>query len=197
MKLQKLEALKRRLPLNHEKRRDIEEEYAKTMAGYRGEQTVDYHLKILHNDKNFILHDIRLLNGSAFFQIDTLICNPAFFLIIEVKNISGTLIFDQVFHQLIRNSNGKEEAFPDPISQVKRHHHQLTTWLKDNKVPEIPVEWIVVISHPSTLIKSSPINSNIGKKIIHSAALSNIIEEFTNKYKEKKFSNLDLKKLSN
>lgn len=83
------------------------------MAGYRGEQSLDYYLGFLTN--YFILHDLRLPDRDHHFQLDTLLISPYFILILEVKNISGTLIFDDHFKQLIRVTPEKEEGFgPDP-----------------------------------------------------------------------------------
>ncbi|MDA6162049.1 nuclease-related domain-containing protein, partial [Escherichia coli] len=68
-------------------------------------------------DKEFtILHDLRLFNGSTY----SLILSPYFALIIEVKNILGTLLFDETFNQFIRTRNEKEEGFPNPLIQAKR-----------------------------------------------------------------------------
>lgn len=121
----KLQSLLRRLPKNHPKIPYIEENLAKKMAGYRGEHSIDYPLSFLTFQNYFILHDLRLPHNDYFFQIDTLLISPKFILMLEVKNIAGKLFFDQEFHQLVRTLNDKEEVFPDPILQVKRHETQL------------------------------------------------------------------------
>ncbi|WP_205173528.1 nuclease-related domain-containing protein [Bacillus pakistanensis] len=48
-----------------------------------------------------MLHDLRLFDGQHHFQIDTLIITSKVIFIIEVKNISGTVIFDSAYNQLI------------------------------------------------------------------------------------------------
>jgi len=114
------EALIRRIPAAHPQRSTIEGDLAKRRAGYRGEQSLDYYLSHLPDKEFTILHDLRLFNGSTYFQIDTLILSPYFALIIEVKNILGTLLFDETFNQFIRTRNEKEEGFPNPLIQAKR-----------------------------------------------------------------------------
>ncbi|WP_243292865.1 hypothetical protein [Bacillus sp. FJAT-47783] len=47
IKLKKLEALIRRLSSTHPKRPLVQKELAKHLAGYRGEQSIDYHLSHL------------------------------------------------------------------------------------------------------------------------------------------------------
>jgi hypothetical protein len=194
LKVQKLEALLRRLPSAHPKRKEIEDDLAKSLAGYRGEQSLDYYFSFLPHKKYFIFHDLRLMNQTHYFQLDTLILSSCFFLIIEVKNFSGTLFFDTSFHQLIRTVNGKEEAFPNPVMQGKRQQIQLSTWLKHHKCPPVPVEFLVVISNPYTLIKTD--NSRISQKVTHSANLLSKVEAFENLHKEEKLTEKELRRIS-
>ncbi|WP_209121434.1 nuclease-related domain-containing protein [Alkalihalobacillus sp. BA299] len=182
LKILKLKALLRRLAPNHPKRQYIEEELAKSIAGYNGEKAIDFHLSFLPHDY-LILHDLRILDSEQrYFQIDTLIISPAFCIILEVKNISGSLIFDQTFHQLIRQSSDREEGFPDPLLQVKRQQTQLEGWLKKNKLPQIPIFSFIVISNPSTIIKGGPKDT-----VIHSAALP---------YKIKRIAEMNLQEVA-
>lgn len=99
--LLQLEALLRRLPAHHPKRNVVAENLAKFMAGYKGEQAIEYPLSFLSETKYSILHDIRLFDQKHYFQIDALIVSSCFLLFLEVKNIIGTLIFDAKFNQLI------------------------------------------------------------------------------------------------
>ncbi|MGP1909540.1 nuclease-related domain-containing protein [Metabacillus sp. JX24] len=176
IKLLKLEALIRRLPMNHPKRGKIEEEIAKLRAGFRGEQSIDYYLK---DQKNyFIFHSLRLQHRTSdFFQMDTLLLHESHVIILEIKNASGTLCFDRTFHQLIRTQNGKEDAFSDPIEQVYRHQKLLRHWLAQHQFPNLPVYTLVVISHPSTIIKSiPPYSETVAKTVLHSSQLISRLE---------------------
>ncbi|RSL35137.1 NERD domain-containing protein [Salibacterium salarium] len=85
-----------------------------------------------------IFHDLRLRNSLRYFQIDTLILTSSFFLIIEVKNIAGTLSFDPHRYQMVRKANGTAEEFSDPRLQVKRHHLQFEKWLEQQQIPIPP-----------------------------------------------------------
>ncbi len=124
--IQTLEALARRLPLYHPSYEIIKS----NKAGLRGEQSLDYYLQELDQESFGIFHDIRLTTSNYPFQMDTLILTNHFALIIEVKNISGTLHFDQKFNQLIRVSqDGREKGFPDPFSQVSQQQKRLQDWL--------------------------------------------------------------------
>ncbi len=196
IKIRKLKLIMKRFPLNHPVRNEIEVELIKSVTGYNGEKSLDFHMNLLPNDETFIFHDLRLPFGSAHFQIDILILTTAFFLILEVKNMSGTLIFDQEFYQLIRIYKDKEEVFPDPISQVYRQTHLLKEWLKQQKFPNIPIESLVVISNPHTRIKSIPHNMNISRVVTHSANLLARFHGYQHNRKTEFVSKKDLKKLS-
>jgi hypothetical protein len=198
IKLRKLEALLRRLPSNHLKRSKIEEEYAKIRAGYRGEKSIDYYLNSLDEKRFFVFHDIRLQHcNNEYFQIDILLLTSNYLVILEVKNMNGTLCFDQKFHQLIRALNGKEEAFPDPITQVKRQKKHLHQWLISNHFPSLPIFPLIVISNPATLIKSIPAYSDeVTRKVIHASQLHSKIEQINQQVKDNVLSTREVNKLS-
>lgn len=175
--LQQLEALFRRVPADHPKRNAISETLAKHKAGYKGEQAIDYPLSFLPDKEYSILHDIRLFDQGHYFQMDTLLLSSRFILLLEIKNITGTLLFDSEFNQLIRISEQKSEGFPDPILQMKRQERQLQKWLHLYGFSTLPIESFVVISMPRTIIKASSHDQDFSQKVIHSANLPNRIED--------------------
>lgn len=119
--IKKLEALLRRIDKNHPKRPQIEQDLAKRMAGYKGEQSMEYHLSFLDERKYYIFHALRIQSTSNYcFQMDVLILTSTYFLIIEIKNIIGQVTFENHFAQFIRTLNGLEEGFYNPLDQVKK-----------------------------------------------------------------------------
>ncbi len=191
----KLEALLRRISSNHPNRRRMEEELAKCYAGFRGEQAIDYHLSLLEGDYQ-IFQDVRLpYKETTHFQLGFLLVTDRFLLIIEVKNITSTLFFDQSFHQLIRTTNEKEEAFADPVLQLKKHKRQLQTWMENNKLPSIPIETLIVISNPSTLIKTAPQHKEICHLVTHASNLPTKIHSIDNYFQTKSYEKSDLRKM--
>lgn len=176
------EVLLRRLPKDHEKRKEIEDDQAKRKAGYKGEQNLSYYLTFLPEEYD-VIRDIRLVNEHGHgFQMDTLILSPRFILISDVKNIIGTLYFDKESEQFIRTINDKEEGFSNPINQVERHHIQLENWLKKNKLPLLPIEHRVIISFPSYIIRSN--NPQIFQKVFHAERLPNKVLSIGKLYNE-------------
>ncbi|MBM6617488.1 nuclease-related domain-containing protein [Bacillus suaedaesalsae] len=194
--LEKLQALERRLSPNHPRYQTVVESYSRSIAGYKGEKSLDYYLSFLSKDNYTVLHNIRLHNGVYYFQIDYLLITEKYILLIEVKNYAGVLHYDPHFHQLIRTMNGKEVALPDPLSQIERQKFQLLTLLTKRKYPYTPIETLAVISNPLTILKTSNNQEDISRKLIHSGNLARRLKEIDDKYKETRLSSKEIKNLS-
>jgi hypothetical protein len=197
LKILKLEALRRRLPANHPSRKRVEEEYKIAMAGYKGEKSIDYYLKDFSDNNYHIFHDLRLHHKEDdYFQLDIVILTSYYLLILEVKNITGTLYFDRHSQQLIRISNGEQEGFLDPIIQVDRQEKLLQEWLVKNKLPTTPVNSHIVISHPSTIMKTTPGHEEIFQKVIHAASIPDKIYKLDEMCKRHRISQKELDQIS-
>ncbi len=155
------------------------------MAGYKGEEAIDYPLSFLPDQEYSVLHDVRLFDQKHYFQIDTLIVSTRFILFLEIKNMTGTLLFDTEFNQLIRISEQNSEGFPDPMLQIKRQEIQLRAWLHSHGFSNFPIESLVVISKPHTIVKAAFHNQELPQKITHSANLPNRIKQLESVYVKK------------
>jgi hypothetical protein len=181
LKLEAVEALIRRLLENHPNKSIILEDHKKLMAGYRGEQNLDYHLSFLPEKDFLIFNDLRLLHQNKVFQLDTFILTTNFGLIIETKNIKGVLTFDK-FKQMIRTFDNKEEGFLNPLDQARRQQTLLTEFLLDHKIKSFPIDYIISINSPKTILKTSCDNDQLHAKILHTSHLPEKINELKNKY---------------
>ncbi|MCD7035620.1 NERD domain-containing protein [Metabacillus sp. GX 13764] len=190
-----LEALLRRLPDEHPKKSEIHKELLKRKAGYRGEQSVDYYLSLLDEEKYDVYQDVRIFKNKNVFQIDTLLVTDYFLMILEIKNISGTIHFDSLFNQLIRTIDGKEEGFKNPLSQLTYQKNMLSDWLLDHKFPLFPFETAVVISNPSTIIKTMNGQSSAYQRIFHASNLADKLKRLDQIYKNPLISPAGRKKL--
>jgi len=182
IKLKKLAVLKKRLYKNHPKWPIVAESLAKGEAGFRGEVSLDYQLTFLPDNNYYIFHDLRLKDEKLrYFQLDTLILTLKFHLLIEIKNIAGTLFFDQEFHQLIRTFQNENQTFPDPLLQIRRQQIQLRSWIKQKNFPQAPIIPFVIISSPTSTIQTNLQSSHLLQNVIHSGALPFKIEELEKK----------------
>lgn len=194
IKIQKIEALLRRIPKNHWKRAEMEADLAKRLAGFRGEQTLDFPLSKL-SDKDFmIFHGLRLSNGKHFFQMDTLLLTSYFALILEVKNYTGTLYFDPLLNQLIQTTpNGEVKGYANPIEQARQQQTELKRWLEKRNI-SIPIDFLIIISRPTTIIQTAPGYMNMLQKVLHVQFLLSRIEKIESSYKKEILQPKELKK---
>lgn len=190
-----IDAILERLSNIHYIRQILEEKRKNFFTGYRGELQIDYHLKTLDMDKFIILTDLRLVYQNQTFQIDTLIISPYFVVIIESKNIAGTLIFEKNSSQVIRELEGKSQGFQNPLVQVKRQKLLLNHLLKKHNIPSIPIEDLVGIAERKTIIVTSPDNLVIFEKLVHADMLLNKINKFEAAHTQKPMEPNQIKKL--
>ncbi|MGD7024119.1 nuclease-related domain-containing protein [Rossellomorea vietnamensis] len=176
-----LQALLDRILDTHKAKESVCREFDRRLAGYKGEMFLNYPLSFLPSDDFLILHNLRLFDGTHYFQVDTLIINTKFIVLVEAKNMAGTLYFDPGFNQLIRRNEKGEEAFSDPLLQIKRHRIKMKKWLARMELSHLPIETLIVISNPRTILQSS--SDSVHKKVIHTGQLPFHIEALNEKYK--------------
>ncbi|MFJ7728274.1 nuclease-related domain-containing protein [Neobacillus sp. NPDC097160] len=182
------EILKKYLKRGHPIHSEIDKDLAKRWAGYWGERALANYVKELPQEKYLIFHDLELQLNGIHFQIDTLLICQNFILIIEAKNISGTLYFDNVFNQLIRiNPDGTEESFEDPRVQCQRLQSLLRRWLVKNGLHLLPIDHLVFFkSANKTILKSNPNIRADFSKVCKGRDLFNKIEDCERRYKQVK-----------
>ncbi|MBH0163252.1 nuclease-related domain-containing protein [Fictibacillus sp. 26RED30] len=194
IRIRKLEVMQRRVIKLHPKYLTMEDELSGRLAGHFGEQSNDYFLKPFRDFS--VMHDLRLTAHESYFQIDTLLLSPRYLLNLEVKYITGTLVFDHL-NQVIRvKDDGSEEAFRNPIFQVKRQQSHLIEWMIKNRIPPIPVRSLVVMSNPRTIIKAPPSNKDVLHYITHSPYLQEKIKMIDKMYTDEKLTIKEVTKLS-
>jgi hypothetical protein len=197
MKLEQNEALLRNLNDCHLKIPLIEQELKKRKAGFNGERAVDYQLSFLTDKKYMIFNDLKLPLTPHHFQVDSLLFTPCYTLILEIKNISGTLTIDSEFNQLTKEYNGAVTGFSDPITQARRQKLFLQRFFYDNNLIIPPIEYFVVISNPNTILRmgkgqtlQAPYN-----KIIHAQNLISEISKLNSLYTEEKFNKKEFRRI--
>lgn len=179
IEITQLEAVIPRLSKVHIMKR-IEKELSNSRKGYAGEQKVDRYTSLLKNDFT-ILQDVYLYNNGTSFQIDTLIIGPRGIFVIEIKDLSGTLLFNLITNQFIRIYHNKEESFRNPIIQATTNKLQLTEWLSNRNIKDIPIYSLVAIADPSTIIKVTPEDRDISNIVMHGEYIPHQIIQIDNR----------------
>lgn len=194
--LLQIEALNRRIPRYHRKKELIRKQAIKLRTGYNGEKSLDFTLSFLPSDTFRILHYLRIQDMNGHFQIDTLILSPYFVLIIEVKNIYGTMTFDGMGQAIRTKSDGNEEGFNNPVEQVILQEHRLRRWLKNRNIPPFPLEKLVIYSHSNTILKNTTNNKMISDTVIHKEALLSKMEEYSHIHSSQSLTGIEISELS-
>ncbi|MCA1056603.1 NERD domain-containing protein [Rossellomorea aquimaris] len=189
------EALLRRIPQNSPHRPKIKEDLLKYWSGYHGECKVDRHLSTLSQKNVLILNDLQIPIGKTTFQIDSLLIFKSVALILEVKNISGMLNIGGEFNQFSRtNNDGIITGFTNPISQAERYSHHLRQWLKANGFAQLPVDYLVVFTNPSSVLNGLPNSKQFKQRVIKVADLLKKLSEIQTDYPKTVLCDRDAKK---
>ena len=122
--------------LTGQQRERIEDELHYVRAGARGEKEAAYHIDFtLKNGKNWaVIHDLRLEHNGRVAQIDHLLVNRMFDLIvIESKNVQTGLRVDSNGEWEVKTRWGWK-GMASPVEQNKRHIQVLTELIRDHKL---------------------------------------------------------------
>jgi hypothetical protein len=177
-----LEVLLRRGKLNDETREKIHSEIRKREAGYQGEKRLDYFLSLIVHENLYLLNNLRLKIGEHAFEIDTVVVTSYFILLIDAKNYSGSLYFDQELKECIRTYKELVESILDPLSQAYLHNYQMKNFWKLNKLMTLPILSLVIITHPTTTISTNHgLEKELNKRVIHA---DHIIERLGELFKD-------------
>ncbi|CAM5183237.1 Nuclease-like protein OS=Ureibacillus acetophenoni OX=614649 GN=SAMN05877842_10198 PE=4 SV=1 [Ureibacillus acetophenoni] len=157
-KLLVLDALKRRAIGDSDFQVMLDNLIERAHIGYVGEKTVDRIWQELQLPTNsMMIHSFESENELGLsHQMDTLFSNAHFILILEIKNVSGHIYYDENKHQFIRiKRNGEKTSFQSPIVQVMRHADYLER-IGFRLGLTFPIEKAVVIAEPSCIIGDIP-----------------------------------------
>ncbi len=172
----KLHALHTRLDPMHEKYAQIGIDLGKKRSGDYGESSVDYYLSQINEiNQCLIIKGARLPLNQYHFQMDTLLLLPSCFIILETKHLTGTLLFDPDYQQLIQIKKEAEKieiSRQDPILQVKMQYNQLKRWLSHHHVEGYPGYCFVVITNQNAIVKALSNPALVQEYVVRNQALT-------------------------
>ncbi|MED3764583.1 nuclease-related domain-containing protein [Ureibacillus terrenus] len=150
-----LESLNKRLNPRHEKALKIEEELSLQEAGEIGEKQLLTILTESQLPKNtFILHNVNL--QSIFnIQIDVMVISHGWCLILEVKNLTGELIFNNNPPQLICIKEENKIAYRSPESQLDQYLFGLSKFFEQHQL-KVPIHGAISLPFTNAIIKTPP-----------------------------------------
>lgn len=148
------EAIDRRLSKLHPFSPTVQKMLRTEGGGYAGELRVDRELSEGRYFSSYLLLRSLLVGSeSSYCQIDLLVIHSNFILLIEVKNIPGTLKYDEESHQLTRCRNNEPlESMGDPENQLRRSERFVKNLLARYHM-RVPVHGMIVFSNPATILE--------------------------------------------
>ncbi|WP_275670703.1 nuclease-related domain-containing protein [Neobacillus notoginsengisoli] len=194
LKVLALEALAGRVSSNHLKYPQILESLRLERAGYNGEKSMDYPLKLLDKEKYFIFNGLRLEGTDFALQLDTYLLSQYFSVIFESKNWNGQVCFKQKPCQVVRILDGIEQGMPNPVEQVKTQKYNLNRWYSQNQMPVLPLEGYGVFGN-STIITIDKGYYEAEKSICKIDYINSIIRKLETLYKTPILTQKELNKL--
>ena len=153
----------------------ISEEIRKMDAGVRGEETVFQRLRELRLAGEFrVFPDVFLVLDDWKVQIDCLVVTARCFIVLESKNISGRLYFNEELDEFYKEENGTETPISNPYFQLMRHIRFMKEYLP-NTLPQMKVTGAVIMTAKSCRIMQKPTHYPIYK-------LESMVERVTQIY---------------
>ncbi|WP_033543078.1 nuclease-related domain-containing protein [Planococcus sp. CAU13] len=136
-----------RLPAVHSQRNYLEGELHRIAAGIRGEDRMRKRFTEFQPKEEFhVLWDIGLAIGSWKTQFDGIVLTGRGAIIIDSKNISGKLHFDEKTGEFYRfNDSDVKKVFDDPRIQLNKNIRFLNDWFKLKKI-ELRVSVLIVFT---------------------------------------------------
>lgn len=189
-KLKDLEELLKVAP--EEKHKRIEQDIKLLSCGMAGEKNVAFELKNSHMPI-LILHDLYLKYNDLTAQIDFVVINPRFLLVVECKNMVGDIQITNSgeFIRYFKGANGKtykKEGMYSPIVQNERHVELIKDILKaEEKFGEHRsslIKHLVVAANSKTIINSRYAKKEIKEHIIKHDQLINKMRELVDANKD-------------
>lgn len=162
MILTKVDMLKRairRLKENTPERELLERELFMAEAGIRGEKRLQKKFVEFYSAEPFeILWNTSLTLGNWPVQIDGLLLTQKVAVILESKNISGELHFENKTDEFYRyDANGVRTIIDNPAIQVEKHMRFMRMWFAENKI-RLPVDGMLVFTALKAELCSLPQN---------------------------------------
>ncbi|MEH7481745.1 nuclease-related domain-containing protein [Neobacillus drentensis] len=161
MTLEGLIAAQQRLSAGHSLQPVLAAKRASVEAGIGGEERVaEVFRKHPFPAEHHIFHDLSPA-WSENFQMDTFGLTPWGGVVLEVKNIGGSLEFKDNPPQLIRTrEDGHKDGFENPVVQLERNRGLISDWLLNRNIL-LPIYGAVVLAYPKQMVTVPPAKTKI------------------------------------
>lgn len=159
--LKGLIAAKSRLPDEYPTASALASKQSIIEAGIGGEQQVAEVLgRYQFPFRNTIYHDLSL-SSDTYFQIDHLLKTPHYGIVLETKNLAGSLEFRDNPPQLVqKRDDGQIKYYESPVVQLERNIELFSAWLSQRNI-DLPLYGAIVLAYPKQHVEIPPVNTKI------------------------------------
>lgn len=187
-----LERLLYRLPADHPQRKFLEVEHYRKAAGTRGENRLKRKFVEFDLEESYqFLRNINLSIGAWRVQMDALLLTARGAIVIESKNISGRLHFDEATGEFSRtDAEGKRTIMEDPTIQLNKHMRFLRKFFKLHCL-DLPVDGLVVFTPKQCEFLSKPKTTYVCKTYQIIDYLYRILQTFPQKVVRQDLSEIE------
>ncbi|MFD1031949.1 nuclease-related domain-containing protein [Metaplanococcus flavidus] len=142
-----LSSLIGRMPAVHSQLNYLKGKLHRTVAGSRGEERMRQRfIEFQPEEEVHALWDVGLAIGSWKTQFDGIVLTRRGAIVIDSKNISGKLHFDDKTGEFYRfDDNDVKEVFDDPRIQLNKNIRFLSKWFTRKKI-NLPVSGLIVFT---------------------------------------------------
>lgn len=191
-KTESLERLLYRLPENHPQRQFLQVELYRTAAGKRGEDRLERKLIEFNPEGNHrFLRNVCLSIGEWKIQMDGLLLTERGVIIVESKNISGQLYFDDKTGEFSRTDlEGTRTVMEDPTIQLNKHIRFLRKFFIQHKI-NLPIDGLVVFTSKQCEFITKPATHHVCKTYQLIDYVFNILQTFPRLTTRQNLSKID------
>jgi hypothetical protein len=177
-----LECLLHRLPEEHSYRKFFEVELHRSKSGKRGEARMKRKFNEFYSpEEHYVIWNVSLAIGGWRVQMDGLLLTERCALIIESKNISGRIHFDEATGEFCRfNDDDEKTIMEDPVIQLNKHMRFLGAWFKIRNI-NMPIDGLVVFTPKQCEFVSKPKDKYICKTYQMVEYLHTILQNYPQK----------------
>lgn len=174
-----LQCMLNRLPEGHAYKQFFEVELYRSKAGKLGEVRMQKKFKEFYlEEEHQILWDVCLGIGDWKVQMDGLLLTERGAVVIESKNISGKIHFEEETGEFYRYEEGDvKTVMENPVIQLDKHKRFLEAWFKIKKI-SLPVDGLIVFTPKQCEFISKPKDKHICKTYQMVEVLHTILQKY-------------------
>lgn len=183
----------------------IERDITAMEYGIRGEESLLFELRNSHIPM-YILRDLFFENNGLTTQIDFLVVTRKLVLIIECKNLYGSITVDEQGSFIREDGFGRREGIYSPITQNQRHLDMIKEIRRQSKNSiqrmffdmnfDNNYKSVVVLANPKSVLNSAKAPKTVKNTIIRLDRLNSYIKDLLSSSKNESYTDNEMKELA-